>query len=68
VGRSDGLKSPIECGVSSVPGGNEKRFVPKVELVYLCQKNIADAQDKINGDCYENYFVEKLLVNLRLNL
>jgi hypothetical protein len=36
--------------------------------MYLWQKNTTDVQDEINGDCYEKYFVEKLLANLRLNL
>jgi hypothetical protein len=46
----------------------EKGFVAKLELVYLCQKNIADVQDEINGDCYEKYSVEKLPANVCLNL
>jgi hypothetical protein len=68
AGRSTGLKSPRGRGVSSVCVGNEKGFVLKVELMYLCQKNIADVQDEIVGDCYEKCFVEKLLANLLLNM
>jgi hypothetical protein len=68
AGRSTGLKSPGGRGVSSVCVGYEKGFMPKVELVYLCQKNISDVQDEISGDCYEKYFVEKLLANVCLNL
>jgi hypothetical protein len=35
--------------------GNERGLVPKVKLVFLCRKNIADTRDEMEGDFYEKY-------------
>ena len=47
-----------------VHAGGEHGFVPNAKLVFQCKKNMLDAHDEMDGDCYEKYFKEQLIPNL----
>jgi hypothetical protein len=70
AGLSTGLKSQTEreahFAIASVYAGNEKKFVSKAKLVFLCKRNTAQAHDEMYGDCYRKYFVEQILASLSL--
>ncbi|KAG8237440.1 hypothetical protein J437_LFUL016252 [Ladona fulva] len=62
-GLSVGLRGPASRGprFAMVHAGNESGFVEGAELTYLCQNNMADAHEELDGDRYEKWFTENLL-------
>jgi transposase len=66
AGLSTGLKPPTARGprFASVHTGNENGPLPSAQLVFLCEKNTADAHVEMDDEIYEQYLKDQALSNL----